>query len=109
MTAEGRVTLGHDRRPTKGDRPGPGALRVERGGRAVPLPLEAVSFRARVVERVAEVEVRQTFSNAFDEPLEAIYLFPLPGGAAVTRFTLEVAGKVLEGVVEEREEARRVY
>ena len=53
--------------------------------------------------------VRQTFVNAFDEPLEATYIFPLPDRAAVTRFRMEVAGRVIEGILEERGQAREHY
>ncbi len=53
--------------------------------------------------------VRQTFVNALDEPLEAAYIFPLPDRAAVTRFRMEVAGRVIEGVLEERGQAREHY
>ncbi len=50
--------------------------------------------------------VRQTFHNAFAEAIEATYIFPLPDRAAVTSFTLRVAGRVVEGVLRERQQAR---
>lgn len=40
-----------------------------------------------VVGLAAETTLRQTFVNAFPEPLEAVYIFPLPPRAAVTHFT----------------------
>lgn len=86
-----------------------GTLVVERPTGRAPLPLERVSLTARVVERVAEVEVVQTFSNGFAEPLEAVYIFPLSGGAAVTRFELTVAGRTIVGTVAERQAARQQY
>ena len=43
------------------------------------------------------------------EPLEATYIFPLPDRAAVTRFRMEVGGRVIEGVLKERAAARRDY
>ena len=51
-----------------------------------PLPLEGVQLRARVVDRVAEVTVEQKFGNPFSETIEAVYVFPLAGGSAVSRF-----------------------
>ncbi|MEJ7639433.1 MAG: VIT domain-containing protein [Singulisphaera sp.] len=51
------------------------------------------------------VVLRQTFVNATGEPLEATYIFPLPDRAAVTGFRMEVAGRVVEGVLEERGQA----
>ncbi len=105
------LTLIDDRRaPTaKDDRCGCGCLIVTRESRRFTLPLRAVSFSAQVAERVAEVTVEQTFENTYAELLEAVYIFPLPGGAAVSRFELHVDGKQLVGIVEERGEARRQY
>src|SRR5262249_3565471 len=36
-------------------------------------------------------------------------IFPLPDRAAVTRFRMEVAGRVIDGVIEERGRAREQY
>src|SRR5262249_35178744 len=44
-----------------------------------------------------------------DQPLEATYIFPLPDRAAVTSFRLEVAGRVIEGELQERSQARQQY
>jgi Ca-activated chloride channel family protein len=68
-----------------------------------------MDVQARVDGLTVEVALAQTFVNAFDEPLEATYIFPLPDRAAVTRFRMEVAGRVIEGVLQERGEARRQY
>jgi Ca-activated chloride channel family protein len=88
-----------------GTEPGFGALRTERGC----LPLAALDVRARIDGLVAQTEVRQTFVNGHNEPLEATYIFPLPDRAAVMRFRLEVAGRVVEGELQERGQARRTY
>jgi Ca-activated chloride channel homolog len=82
-----------------------GALRTERGG----LPLAELAVAARVDGLVAQTEIHQTFVNAHDTPLEATYIFPLPDRTAVTRFRLEVAGRVVEGDLQERAQARHTY
>ncbi len=82
-----------------------GALRTERGA----LPLEAMRVDAKIDGLVAEVEVRQTFINTIGEPMEATYIFPLPDRGAVTRFQMEVAGRVIHGIIEERQQARERY
>ncbi|MFQ3580757.1 VWA domain-containing protein [Chloracidobacterium validum] len=86
-----------------------GTLAVEQSSKRVALPLERVCISARVVERIAEVEVRQTFANDFDQPLEAVYIFPLAGGAAITQFEVTFAGRTLTGALAERKEARQQY
>src|SRR4029079_19656968 len=73
------------------------------------LPLTAMAVEARVCGLVAEVELAQTFENTLAEPIEATYIFPLPDRAAATRFRMEVAGRVVEGVIEERGKAREQY
>lgn len=84
---------------------GLGALRTERGL----LPLVALDVRARLDGLLACTDVAQTFVNSFDVPLEATYIFPLPDRAAVTRFQLEVAGRIVEGRLQERGQARETY
>ena len=64
---------------------------------------------ARIDGLLSRVTVRQAFVNAHEEPLEATYIFPLPDRAAVTGFRMEVGGRVIEGVLEERGQARERY
>jgi len=74
-----------------------------------PLPLESVQLRARVIDRIAEVTVEQKFGNPFREAIEAVYVFPLAGGSAVSRFEMQIGKRVVRGRVEERAKARREY
>jgi Ca-activated chloride channel homolog len=82
-----------------------GVLKTERGG----LPLVAMDVRAKISGLTSEVRVRQTYRNALSEALEATYIFPLPDRAAVTAFRMEVAGRIVEGDLKERGEAREDY
>jgi Ca-activated chloride channel homolog len=82
-----------------------GALRTEQGA----LPLEAMRVDAKIDGLVAKVDVYQTFINAIGEPMEATYIFPLPDRAAVTSFEMEVAGRIIRGIIEERGQARERY
>jgi Ca-activated chloride channel homolog len=82
-----------------------GALKTDRGL----LPLAAMDVDARVAGVVAAIDVAQTFVNTTGQPIEATYIFPLPDRAAVHRFRMEVAGRVIDGVVEERAAAREQY
>src|SRR5439155_1498331 len=59
-----------------------------------PLPLQRVDLRARVIDRVAEVNVEQKFGNPFSDPIEAVYVFPLAGGSAVSRFEMQIGQRV---------------
>jgi Ca-activated chloride channel family protein len=84
---------------------GIGALRTELGM----LPLVAMELDARVIGVNASSELTQTFVNTMGTAIEATYIFPLPERAAVRAFRMEVAGRVIDGVVEERAAALAHY
>jgi Ca-activated chloride channel family protein len=87
-----------------------GALRVlDKKGRVVECPLRHTAVEATISGFVARVEVRQRFVNPWPEPIEAVYVFPLPHGAAVDDMVMVVGGRRIVGVVKRREEARAVY
>ncbi|MFI7674906.1 VIT domain-containing protein [Actinophytocola sp. NPDC049390] len=90
-------------RPTDDD--GLGCLRTKHGN----LPLESIDVRARITGLASRTELTQGFHNTYDEPLEATYVFPLPPRAAVTAMRMEADGRVVEGVLKERGEARATY
>src|SRR6266576_3968936 len=69
-----------------------------------PLPLQRVDLRARVIDRIAEVTVEQKFGNPFSEPIEAVYVFPLSGGSAVSRFEDQNGQRIARGKIEERDD-----
>ena len=82
-----------------------GALKTARGL----LPLVAMEVDAHVVGVVATTELTQCFVNTTGVAIEATYIFPLPDRAAVHRFRMEVAGRVIDGVIDERGAARASY
>ncbi len=66
-------------------------------------------IQVEVTGVVARVEVHQLFRNTGQQWAEAVYRFPLPVGAAVDRMRVNVADRILEGVIEEKKEALRQY
>ncbi len=97
--------------------PGAGELRlvepgshVDPSGRALlGFPLKHTFVDARIDGPVAEVLVEQTFTNPFDHPIEAVYVFPLDDDAAVHAYAIRVGERVIEGRIAERGEARQIY
>ncbi len=73
------------------------------------LPLVAVEIEAAASGMVATTIVRQTFRNTRQASLEATYIFPLPDRAGVTAFTASLAGRLVEGELRERAQARAEY
>ena len=87
------------------DDAGLGALSTERGN----LPLGRIDVRAEITGLASRVHLTQDFVNAFDVPLEATYVFPLPERGAVTRMQMTADGRVVEAKLREREAARLAY
>ena len=64
---------------------------------------------ASIEDQVAITTVEQTFRNHTDRQLEATYLFPIPRGASVNKFTMWVDGKEVPGELVEADRARKIY
>ena len=96
--------------PVEGCRPPTsGALRTWFDGQDYELPLLHTDVDAHISGMVADVSVLQVFTNPFDVPIEAEYVFPLPEDAAVDGMTLRVGDRVIEATVHEKEEAKAIY
>src|ERR1700736_2938001 len=74
-------------------------------------PLAMVNHRVKITmeDQVAVTRVEQTFRNHTARPLEATYLFPVPRGASVNKFTMWVNDKEVKGEMVEAAKARHIY
>ncbi len=72
-------------------------------------PLKHTEVNAKVTGNVSQVEVTQTFENPFAEPLEAVYVFPLPDEAAVYDMEIKIGDRTIKGEIKKREEAQAIY
>ena len=89
---------------------GTGTLKVvNKEVKDLEVPLAHTSVDADVAGFVARVTVTQTFVNPFKNPIEAVYVFPLPHRAAVDSMTMKIGDRVIKGVIKPREEARKIY
>jgi hypothetical protein len=70
-----------------------------------PVPLVDVSVRAKVLEFSARVTVKQKYCHHEEEPLGAIFKFPLDLFGALCGFEVVVDGKQITAQVKKREEA----
>jgi Ca-activated chloride channel family protein len=71
-------------------------------------PLKGVECAFNVCGDVVSVEIDQIFHQNSKQPLDCLYTFPLPAGAAVYRCEMHLAGRVIRARVEERERAREI-
>jgi len=60
-------------------------------------------------DQVAVTRVEQTFRNHTSRALEATYVFPVPKGASVRKFSMWVDGKEMPGELVEAAKARQIY
>lgn len=96
-----------------GDQPDPGcgagALIGADAGAEVVLPLTSTDVSAQLTGPAAEVTVRQTFRNTRPQPLECIYIFPLPPGAAVAEVVFTVGERELRARLDKKDKATAEY
>lgn len=75
----------------------------------IAFPLRHTDIKARVVGMSALYTVEQTFENPYDEPIDAVYVFPLGDESAVTRYQIVIGDRTIDGEIKQRDEARRTY
>ncbi|PYV56762.1 MAG: hypothetical protein DMG98_12055 [Acidobacteria bacterium] len=78
-------------------------------GRYDPVPLIHTDVALDVRGLVASATVTQQYANSSTEPIEAIYIFPLPHDGAVYDMEIRIGNRIIRSVIREREEAKRVY
>ena len=74
-----------------------------------PLELQSQIMEAQIDNQAAQTRIKQVFFNRYGRPIEATYLLPVPKGAQVTDFAMEMNGKKVKGEVLEKEKARQIY
>lgn len=74
-----------------------------------PIPLRGVDFQVVIRDMGAQVTVSQNFHNEENNPIEAVYSFPLPEAAAICGFEVRLGERVITGRVEEKETAFAQY
>nr|WP_290221925.1 VIT domain-containing protein [Trichocoleus desertorum] len=86
-----------------------GGLFGQKDGQQQAFVLKHTEVKAKVSGNISRVEVTQTFENPFKDPLEAIYVFPLPDEAAVDDMEIKIGDRVIKGDIKKREEAQKIY
>jgi Ca-activated chloride channel family protein len=74
-----------------------------------PLALQKHHVRVEIESQGATTWVEQTFVNHTQRRLEAQYLFPIPRGAAMSRFAMLVDGREIKADVVDKSKARSLY
>ena len=74
-------------------------------------PLEVITHKVnvRITDQVAVTSVEQEFYNPNPQRLEGTFLLPVPRGAHLDKFTLEIDGKAVAAELLGADKARGIY
>ena len=76
-----------------------------------PFPLEVVyhNVNVKIEGQSAITKIDQSFYNPSNFQLEGFYIFPIPKGAIVNDFTMEINGRETKAELLDSEKARKIY
>jgi Ca-activated chloride channel family protein len=74
-----------------------------------PLEVKYHHVTVKIADQVAVTEVDQVFHNPNAQRLEGDYLFPIPRGAQIDAFSMDVNGKMTEAELLDADKARKIY
>ena len=74
-----------------------------------PLQVERVNARTRINDQVAATTIEEEFYNPNPARLEGTFIFPVPKGAHIDKFTMDIDGKPVEAELLAADKARHIY
>src|ERR1043166_9442443 len=74
-----------------------------------PLEVDFVQANVRIHDQIATTSLEEEFYNPNPRQLEGTFLFPVPKGAQINKFTMEINGKQVEAELLEANKARGIY
>ncbi len=78
-------------------------------GKPLEFVLESTSVEANIVGPIADVLVKQKYTNSSDVPIEAIYVFPASNRSAVYAMEMKIGDRIIKAKIKEKQEARQAY
>src|SRR3954465_13753602 len=77
--------------------------------RYTPLEIRSVKATAKIHDQVAQTQIEQEFYNPNPRQLEGTFLFPVPKGAHIDKFTMTIDAKPGEAELLAADKARGIY
>lgn len=77
--------------------------------RFAPLEVSSHHVEVKINDQIATTSVEQEFYNPNNQRLEGIYLFPVPKGAHIDKFSMEIGGKMVDAELLDADKARQIY
>jgi tetratricopeptide (TPR) repeat protein len=93
----------------RGLRPPALLVRPDEQSPSAPLIVERADYQVTVTGLAARTRATLVFRNGLDRVLDGEVVFPLPEGALVSGFALDVGGRMVDGVVVGAQEARVAF
>ena len=87
----------------------PPALLVQGEKGLQPLGLKKFQTDVRIFGYLAETTTTMTFSNPLQRAMEGDLYFPLPEGATISGYALDIQGTMVDGVAVEKHKGRQVF
>ena len=72
-------------------------------------PMVATDVEMDIAGPIIRTRLSQTFKNTTDQWVEGTYVFPLPENAAVDRLRMVIGGRLIEGQIKEKVQAKKIY
>jgi len=77
--------------------------------RLMPLDLKRQQVEVEIKDQIATTQVLQVFENNSSSRFEGTFLFPLPAGAHVNDFSMEINGALVKAELLDAAKARQIY
>ena len=74
-----------------------------------PLEISYTKAEVKIQDQLATTSIEQEFYNPNPRQLEGIFLFPVPKGAQINKFTMEINGKPVPAELLAADKARGIY
>src|SRR6266403_3355371 len=74
-----------------------------------PLEVHSVRVNTRIADQVAVTSMEEEFYNPNPARLEGTFIFPIPKGAHIDKFTMEIDGRQVEAELLSADKARQIY
>ena len=84
-------------------------FRTTTHGKYIKAPMVSTDVKMDIAGPVIRTTLSQSFENTSDDWVEGIYVFPLPENAAVDRLRMVIGGRMIEGQIKEKVQAKKIY
>lgn len=71
--------------------------------------LKEVGISGNICGEFVEISIKQIYENKGKDNIDCVYTFPIPDTAVITGFEATLGGRTLKALVEDKEEAKRIY